>query len=55
MNQLFLFDSKKPQPELGWDLGGGRWWSTEVSTHCKNLEVGQDIFKYKYFGGGGGY
>jgi len=55
MNQLFLFDSKKPQPELGWDLGGegvGGWWSTEVSTHCKNPGVGQDIFKYKYFFGG---
>ena len=55
MNQLFLLHSKKPQLELGWDCGegeGGGGWSTEVFTHCKNPEVGQDIFKYKYFWGG---
>ena len=57
MNQLFLFDSKEPQPELGWDWGGGGWGvggggSTEVSTHYKNPGVGQDIFTYKYFFGG---
>ena len=48
MNQLFLFDSKKQQPEVG--KGGGG--STEVPTHCKNPGFGPDIFKYKYFLGG---
>ena len=59
MNQLFLFDSKKQQPEVRWDWvtggrggGGGESWSTEVPTYCKNLRGGQDIFKSKYYLGG---
>ena len=46
MNQLFLFDNKKQQPELGWGV------ITEVPTYCKNLRGGQDIFKSKYYLGG---
>ena len=53
MNQLFLFDNKKQQRELGWDwVGGGGGGSTEVPTYCKNLRGGQDIFKSKYYLGG---
>ena len=57
MNQLFLFDSKKQQPEVRWDFGGGGWGggsSTEVPTYMyhKNLGGGQDIFKSKYYFGG---
>ena len=54
MNQLFLFDNKKQQRELGWDWvgGGGGGGATEVPTYCKNLRGGQDIFKSKYYLGG---
>ena len=52
MNQLFLFDNKKQQRELGWDWVGGGGGSTEVPTYCKNLRGGQDIFKSKYYLGG---
>ena len=50
MNQLFLFDSKKQQPEVR----GGGGSSTEVPIYMyrKNLGGGQDIFKSKYYFGG---
>ena len=52
MNQLFLFDNKKQQPELGWDWVGGGGGVTKVPTYCNNLRGGQDIFKSKYYLGG---